>query len=433
MKKAENLKDMLKVFRLGPLNSNELLDNFFYDGTIPVRTGYDDKSPLLDIYEECTSGLVSTHLLVSHTGCGKSTELHNLRRRLEAEGWPVHIVNSEQDLDLFNVTRWDILLLVAEAMCKIAKDREINIDSQLLKEVVDYIKTDTTTTTETSDEANMELGAVVNFFVSIKAAIKSSEKQKKTVEEKLEKRASDWIRLVEEISHIITNHVGMKFPIVIFEGLDKANDLEKIIDIFQYTVLAKLPFPIIYTFPVSLVYDTRMTLIEASFSVHHLPMIRVNNIDNTPHQEGIKVMKAIIEKRASLDLFEENVLEELIIKTGGVIRQLFMVIISAAKFADRRAEGTIQMNDATRALADLKDTLKGRIVMDEFEELSRIYTDVKYKFAIKDKESLIKFMRGLIVLEYKNGGKWHNLHPLVAEFLRDIRELEKDEAKSNGA
>ena len=39
--------------------------------------------------------------------------------------------------------------------------------------------------------------------------------------------------------------------------------------------------------------------------------------------EGIDIIIKIIEKRASLDLFEENVLDTLIRKTGGSLRDLW--------------------------------------------------------------------------------------------------------------
>jgi len=36
---------------------------------------------------------------------------------------------------------------------------------------------------------------------------------------------------------------------------------------------------------------------------------------------------------------------------------------------------------------------------------------------------LLDMMQGLIVLEY-NGDRWHDLHPLVEDFLREQGELQ---------
>ena len=40
------------------------------------------------------------------------------------------------------------------------------------------------------------------------------------------------------------------------------------------------------------------------------------------------------------------------------------------------------------------------------------------KELIQDKEVLLKMLQASVVLEY-NGKRWHNVHPLVAQFLKD--------------
>jgi hypothetical protein len=41
---------------------------------------------------------------------------------------------------------------------------------------------------------------------------------------------------------------------------------------------------------------------------------------------------------------------------------------------------------------------------------------------IEDKPMLLEMMQGLIVLEY-NGDRWHDLHPLIEDFLKEQGEL----------
>ncbi|MDR0307617.1 MAG: hypothetical protein LBI42_12385 [Chitinispirillales bacterium] len=54
--------------------------------------------------------------------------------------------------------------------------------------------------------------------------------------------------------------------------------------------------------------------------------------------------------------------------------------------------------------------------------LKNIYEGSKYKCVIEDKEMLLDMMQGLIVLEY-NGERWHDLHPLIEDFLKEQGEL----------
>ena len=51
--KADSLGDILKAFRTEPLNKSEFV-KFYYDKTMPIRTGDESTSPLRDLYDECS-------------------------------------------------------------------------------------------------------------------------------------------------------------------------------------------------------------------------------------------------------------------------------------------------------------------------------------------------------------------------------------------
>lgn len=83
------------------------------------------------------------------------------------------------------------------------------------------------------------------------------------------------------------------------------------------------------------------------------------------------------------------------------------------------------MEDAERALEELRTSLTRRIEKKDYEFLINIYTGNKE--LIEDKQMLLKMLQASVVLEY-NGKRWHNLHPLVADFfieqglVTDVRE-----------
>ena len=54
--------------------------------------------------------------------------------------------------------------------------------------------------------------------------------------------------------------------------------------------------------------------------------------------------------------------------------------------------------------------------MAKSEFLKNIYNGDKE--LIEDKEKLLKMLQASVVLEY-NGKRWHNVHPLVAKFLKE--------------
>ena len=123
-----------------------------------------------------------------------------------------------------------------------------------------------------------------------------------------------------------------------------------------------------------------------------------------------------MEKCASLPLFEEDVLEQLIRYTGGSLRDLFHAINASAKRAERRASTAISMEDADRALEELKTSLTRRIEKNDYDFLINIYRGNKE--LIEDKQMLLKMLQASVVLEY-NGRRWHNVHPFVVRFFKE--------------
>lgn len=208
-----------------------------------------------------------------------------------------------------------------------------------------------------------------------------------------------------------------KNPIIIFEDLDKLNPEDAWKVFYNYAaVLSGMAFPVIYTFPIGLSYDTRFSAMEGYFITKTLPMIKIATIENKPFREGIDIIIEIVKKRANMDLFEANVIERLIECTGGSLRDLFHVINASAKRAERRNSKTISLEDAQHALEEIKTSLTRRIEEKDYQFLLNIYNGNKEQ--IEDKEMLLKMLQASVVLEY-NGKHWHNVHPLVAAFLKE--------------
>lgn len=181
-------------------------------------------------------------------------------------------------------------------------------------------------------------------------------------------------------------------------------------------ILSGMPFPVIYTFPIGLSYDARFSAMESYFIPKTLPMIKIETIEGKLFSEGIAVIREIVEKRADLNLFETEVLERLIRYTGGSLRDLFHTINAAAKRAERRGSDAISMEDARRALEELKTSLTRRIEKKDYEFLLNICKGNKE--LIEDKENLLRMLQASVVLEY-NGKRWHNVHPLIVEFFEE--------------
>lgn len=92
------------------------------------------------------------------------------------------------------------------------------------------------------------------------------------------------------------------------------------------------------------------------------------------------------------------------------------MINTSANRAKRRGSNTVSMEDAERALEEVKTFLTRRIEEKDYKFLLNIYNENKER--IEDKEMLLNMLQASVVLEY-NGKRWHNVHPLVIKFFRE--------------
>lgn len=428
MKYANNVSEIINAFSAAPLQK-ENMEEFYCKGTMEYRTSDKYNSPIEDIYDICRSR--SEHnacLLLGHRGCGKSTELNMMSERLADNGYYVKTVKCGMDLDLFNIVYSDLFILMGEALLEIAEEVGCEIDNRVLKDINDFWCEGTETTifqdnevfsaeTGVSAETGGILAGILNIFAKIKTDLKFNEEKRKEYRKKISIRSSEWIGILGYVTEEIANKTDGKRPIIIFEDLDKLNPEDAWKVFYNYAaLLSGMMFPVIYTFPIALSYDPRFSAMEGYFVTKTLPMIKIETLENRPFQKGIDIINEIVGKRASLSLFDTDVLEILIRYTGGSLRDLFHAINSSAKRAERRDSETLSKEDAERALEELKTSLTRRIEKKDYDFLLNIYNGNKE--LIEDKDMLLRMLQASVVLEY-NGKRWHNVHPLVVKFFKE--------------
>ena len=427
MKYANAIEDFLAAFGPEPLSDGEI-KNFYYDGTMENRTGDPYESPIDDIHDGCTSGISKAYLLLGHKGCGKSTELNVLREKLEARGYRVKAVRCALEMDMINPATWDLLVLMAEKLLQIADETNCKLDAKILQSLSEFWD-DEKEIREIIEERNIsaEAGAavespsllkiVLNIFAKVSAELKLGKTTRKEIRSTVEKRASQWISYINFIADKVADTLGGKRPVLIVEDVDKI-DPKHVWELFYNyaAILSQMPFSVVYTFPISLSYSAQYAALDGYFTSKTLPMIKIKTAEGEAHREGIEAIKCIVKKRADLALFDDQVLERMIEKTGGSIRDLFSVITNAAKRSLKRLCSAIEMEDAERALEELKSSLTRRIESKDYKFLKDIRDGNKYR--IEDREMLLKMMQASVVLEY-NGERWHDVHPLVADFLTE--------------
>lgn len=439
MKRATNILEIPNSFRADPLTQDQLAE--FYLDTIEVRTGKNGVSDLESIYEACHEVRErNAHLLMGHWGCGKSTELNHLAKQMKDEGYLVKTVFCKQELDIVNIQFTDVILLLAETILRLAQENDCRVSKADLKKLFEFqseitkesnFNFDTENELESgiSLETPKLLSGLLSVFARMKSSLKYTETSSTVIRTKVTTHLSEWIGTVNRIADSLTDHDTGKQPILIFEDLDKGDTWSVFSGHGEH--LSALSFPIIYTFPISRSYLPQFTELESFFEISRLPMIEVRRMDGTPNLEGFATIRAIVERRADLSLFAplpvevqsdllHDVLDYMIEKTGGSLRNLFQAINYAATISRRRKETLVTAEPVEIALERIKSDVSMRLQGDDYAFLRSIYLGEHRK--ITKEEQLQRMMQAGAVLEY-NGKRWHDVHPLIVDYLKEIGEL----------
>ena len=424
-----DINDIIKNFSIIPLKGDELdEEKGFYVDTIEARTGNPFKSPTEDIFRDCTEEYVNfIHLLLGHRGCGKSTEINKLEIKLKDAGFAVKKFDLQGVANLSTLEVEDILILISNALLDICKEKNIDINRSDVEKLKNFFDTKEEITKNTESEAitfntgiGLSFSKIIKLLSELKGQIMGSSEQITTVRRNIINYFDEWNVCIDNIIEKIKEKDNQKFPIIIFENFDKIRPTERAIDIFGKGYLDNIRTPIIYTFPISLSYSEKFGIIEQYISPHFFPMIEIKEQTGKKNETGYNTIKKIIEKRAGLNLFEEDAIDTLIEKTGGCLRDIFRVIVQALRYTERQSKDKVSIKEVNWALMEEKSSITRRIEMKDYPALNKIH---QTKAEIEDKSKMLRFLEAHVVLEY-NGTRWHDLHPLIYDFLKEHNRID---------
>ena len=447
--KATQLNEIPNAFIPGPLPLPELRE-FYFDKTMPVRMGDPIDDPIDDIFLACTTPPTLDHptyqpiLLVGNRGCGKSTELNFLSNRLKDNGAHVHTVACRYDLE--NAPEFaDLLILIADAFVTIADEVGYKPEASAERTLNDFwTEQEDTTTMQTATSAKfgagvsgnvsgstetettllpapktakLSLKAILKSFINLRAEYGVSEDCRQVYRKRVKRHLSEWMSAINSIADGLTQKLGGKPPVIIFEELDKLHS-PGVWQVFYQDGfrLTGFHFPVIYTFPSAFAVDSHYPALRDDFKCVRFYMIPVTKANGEPDDSGIAAILEIMKLRADMSLFGEGVPELLIEKTGGSLRDLFSTIRDSFQRARRRNAARIEKEDAEWALKRAQNEFKYEIDANQYKFLRKMHTDRKYREQIDDRKLTVDLLDKRILLEH-NG--WQSVHPLVVDFLTE--------------
>lgn len=376
----------------------------------------------------------SCQIFTGFSGSGKTTELRRLKARLEADTLvPTHVVfvDFERYIDVYTpLSITDVLRVLAYAL-----DREASME-----EAVKAGK----------DPDKIEVGYLRRFFdfvarldpmiksigfdaygAKLMLEIRNNANFRDRVEEALKLRfqvfaegATDMMR--EAIVRIRAATHAQRL-VVIADGIEKLSyvretDREKIETAAEtvfvtHAKLLRLPVHVIYTFPFWLRF--RASTLGSAYHREPtiLPMVKIADEDGRPYPPGIEKLTHLVGRRVDLArVFGEDLtktLHPLLEASGGYPRDLLRMM--------RNLLQSIQSLPATpdecqRVIDRLAETYAMVIRTPDVEMLVEVARN--HTLPEGDGERLAVFGRlvaAWLVLAYRNGKEWYDIHPLVRE------------------
>jgi hypothetical protein len=144
-------------------------------------------------------------------------------------------------------------------------------------------------------------------------------------------------------------------------------------------------------------------------------------------------VREIVRRRVGADVLPEDSLNVLIDRTGGVLRDVFEAIQTAAQFREVKRSGVLSCRFIEEALRRMETTIGLQIafppgdkgekkdpkpLQEKLCEIAKKQSEKRRIIAQPDPDLQLLLMSGAL-LEY-NGDGWLGVHPLARAYLKDL-------------
>lgn len=396
------------------------------------------------ILDEDTPHKVLVH---GHRGCGKSTEINKFLSTLN-DDWLVVSLNAGDYLPTSGNEAADVLLAACTKLMEIAEKKELPLNEKSMRSVLEFFSQTTETRTktrETSGEAETGvdasqsfLGQLLGFKAKLVAALKFGSRTEESTVHQIRRRKGELCSAVNALGIAAETAWRNKSKnpnariLLVIEELDKLGlaDARQVF-VHDGRILSEVAIRAIYTIPVFTFHSADAGSIRSHFE-HDLalPMIKVFDRHGQPCPEGRGVLTAIVRKRVAPAVLPDDALGVLIERTGGVLRDIFDAIQTAAQFTTVRKSGVIDHVSIGQALDRMvnliglqiayppEDKKEPKPLQEKLAAIAKAQAEGNTTSAQPDPDIQLLLMSGAL-LEY-NGQGWLGVHPLARQYLKSL-------------
>ena len=374
-------------------------------------------------------------IFAGHRGCGKSTLLKRLANEMADQHYVVFFSIANL-IEMTAVTHTNILYAIALLMLSRAKKLGIDVAGDISQTVLGW---NTTTRKQTQgEETKGELGFEVEFLDVFTAKLQREHSFRDELEKTFEKKFSDLVGKIDRLAAAI--QIKTKKPvIVIIDDLDKL-DLPLVGKIYRDNIKALFSpqIRIVFTIPVSAIQEPQVMGSLNSEGVvrpHLFPVAKFfpkddrHNPEVEPIAKNLNIFLEVLDKRIPKGLIESQTARAMVLKSGGVMRELVRIARECCtecmvqiEIEPDREDIAIDREILNAALQNLRHDFTRQIGSSLYDLLVQIYetSDVDDS----SNEGFVKLLHGLMVLEYMNASLWYDVHPIVVDLLKQKKLIE---------
>ncbi|MEL6471518.1 MAG: P-loop NTPase fold protein [Cyanobacteria bacterium J06623_4] len=369
-------------------------------------------------------------VFTGHRGCGKSTLLASLSEQMRTrQGFYVLGFSIADMVEMSDINHVNILYSIAIRLLeKALDDGLISISKSEYEDLINWFSRTVTTTTD--NETSGEVGLGVEFLGVAKVGLKNDRKFRKQIKDTLERRVSELSERITRIAKAIQK-ASSKEVLVIIDDLDKL-DLATVKPIFQDNIKALFSpeIRIVFTIPIAVMREPRLLAAmesegkTAMMSVtKFFPKDQAHDPDAVPDEKAIRVLEEALGKRIPDELIEPQTRRMIVLLSGGVLRELVRLAQECcqecmAQIVESPEQTDVRIDD--EILKRAVNSLRNQFARPLGSELYKLLAQTYHNFNPPDARApeFLELLHGLHVLEYENGDLWYDLHPLVADLLR---------------
>jgi len=430
MNPAKSIKELKQVFRFNDKYLDEKDENFFEDL-------YAKDMEILKIDIEDSVIHYDTFYITGQSGNGKSTAVNQLKK--DENITDIYEIRHIFANDLFDfpdsVTIVDVLLMIGISLT----DGNEKLKTKYLKKLqllkdLNVGKLEKSITTENNEQNKESLNVfgglnlgflkIFKFGAEFKNEYINNEQNREVLREIFLPNKRELLNLINDIIKEMNNKEGDKKLLLILDDLEKKN-LSKDLFLKDKEILEKIEVLKIIMIPVN--YATNGKVYKLSLRLSNNPMLKNEPIDKVV-LENIKNIKKLVYKRIDKEFQylipnEKNILEKIILMSGGNIRQLLRLISDSANYC--RYRGRTQKISDSDLMISKEDVEEAS---EEMLNLLAIGVNNRQSFLkyIKDnnrpdEDEEDKFIQSIAdnsIFAYFNGKPWYEVNPALKEYIK---------------